>query len=107
MITAQVALPYFRYNTAEKQMDFYLDVEKAVRRLPGIRGVEITDSVPPGGWQTGIRYSELVTENRPHPAPGLSGIARTRQVTPDYFQALDIPILQGRGLPFSVQHPSN
>jgi putative ABC transport system permease protein len=97
VITAQIALPYFRYNTAVKQMDFYLDAEKAVRRLPGIRGVAITDSVPPGGWQSGIRYSELVTENRPHPAPGLGGIVRTRQVTPDYFQVLDIPILQGRG----------
>ena len=97
VITTEVALPGFRYNTGKKQMDFYFSAERAIRRLPGIRAVAITDSVPPGGWHGGIRFSDLATESNPHPVPGTGGIVITRRVTPEYFHALDIPIVQGRG----------
>jgi putative ABC transport system permease protein len=99
--TVQIALPWFRYNTVQKQMDFYLRAETALRRLPGIRAVAITDSVPPGGWQGDYRYSDLATEDNPHPTPGTGGTVVSRRVTPDYFRALDIPIVRGRG--FSEQ----
>jgi hypothetical protein len=82
-------------------MDFYLRAETALRRLPGIRAVAITDSVPPGGWQGAYRYSDLATEDNPHPTPGTGGTVVSRWVTPDYFRALDIPIVRGRG--FSEQ----
>ncbi|MHB8303744.1 MAG: ADOP family duplicated permease [Acidobacteriaceae bacterium] len=101
VMTVQIALPWFRYNTGQKQMDFYLRAETALRRLPGIRAVAITDSVPPGGWQGAYRYSDLATEDNPHPTPGTGGTVVNRRVTPDYFQALDIPIVRGRG--FSEQ----
>lgn len=101
VMTVQVALPWFRYNTEQKEMDFYLRAETALRRLPGIRAVAITDSVPPGGWQGAYRYSDLATEDNPHPTPGTGGTVVNRRVTPDYFRALDIPIVRGRG--FSEQ----
>jgi predicted permease len=101
VVTVQIALPWLRYNTGQKQMDFYLRAETALRRLPGIRAVAITDSVPPGGWQGAYRYSDLATEDNPHPAPGTGGTVVSRWVTPDYFRALDIPIVRGRG--FSEQ----
>jgi len=101
VVIAQIALPWFRYNTRQKQMDFYLRAETALRRLPGIRAVAITDSVPPGGWQGAYRYSDLATEDNPHPTSGTGGTVVSRWVTPDYFRALDIPIVRGRG--FSEQ----
>ena len=101
VVTLQIALPWFRYNTRQKQMDFYLRAETALRRLPGIRAVAIADSVPPGGWQGAYRFSDLATENNPHPTPGTGGTVVNRRVTPDYFRSLDIPIVQGRG--FSEQ----
>lgn len=101
VVTVQIALPWLRYNTGQKQMDFYLRAETALRRLPGIRAVAITDSVPPGGWQGGYRYSDLATEDNPHPTPGTGGTVVSRWVTPDYFRALDIPVVRGRG--FSEQ----
>ncbi len=101
VVTVQIALPWLRYNTGQKQMDFYLRAEIALRRLPGIRAVAITDSVPPGGWQGAYRYSDLATEDNPHPTSGTGGTVVNRRVTPDYFRALDIPIVRGRG--FSEQ----
>lgn len=56
----------------------------------------ISDSVAPGGWQSGFRFSGLKVEGKP-PIPAGSdetGVGRT--VTPDYFHALDIPIIRGR-----------
>jgi predicted permease len=94
--TVQIALPGFRYNTGQKQMDFYLRAEAAIRRLPGIRAVAISDSVPPGGGGSGFRWSDLAVEGKPNPEPGKGGTADGRRVTPDYFQSLNIPIVRGR-----------
>ena len=48
VLTVKAALPWSRYNTDQKEMEFYLQLEAALRRLPGIRAVGMTDSVPPG-----------------------------------------------------------
>lgn len=94
--TVQIALPGFRYDTGQKQMDFYLRAEAAIRRLPGIRAVAISDSVPPGGGGSGLRWSDLAVDGKPNPEPGTGGTADGRRVTPDYFQSLNIPIIRGR-----------
>lgn len=96
VLTANVALPWFRYNTNEKTMEFYLRLESALRRLPGMRAVAVTDSVPPGGAM-GIRFSDLAVQGRPQTPPGTGGDLVTRSVTPEYFRALDVPIIRGSG----------
>jgi predicted permease len=96
VFTVRIALPGFRYETGEKKMAFYLRAEAAVRRLPGIRAVAFTDSLPPGGWQNEERFADLGVEGRPRPAQGTGGSVVSRGVTPDYFKALNIPIVAGR-----------
>jgi predicted permease len=97
VFTAQIALPGFRYNTPKKQMQFYLDAEAAIRRLPGIRAVAFSDSVPPGGWQGGSRLNGLTIDGKPYQGASPSDTLTDRKVTPDYFSALNIPIVRGRG----------
>jgi predicted permease len=96
VLTVKVALPWFRYNTSQKSMDFYLSLESALRRLPGTRAVGISDSIPPGGWQSGFRFADLQVQGRPRTAPGTGGTGVGRRVTPDYFRALNIPIFRDR-----------
>src|SRR6202035_657055 len=43
VLTVKVALPWWRYNTDQKVMHFYLGLEAAHRRLPGTRAVAISD----------------------------------------------------------------
>lgn len=97
VMTAQIALPEFRYNTNAKWMEFHLQVEQAVRRLPGVTAVAFSDSVPPGGWHGDTRSSDITVEGRPRPAPDEPGMFVTRRVTPEYFRALGIPVIRGRG----------
>jgi putative ABC transport system permease protein len=95
VLTVKVALPWWRYNTNQKVMDFYLRLESSLRRLPGTRAVGMTDSIPPGG-SLGIRYSDLAVQGKPRGAPGTGGTVVGRSVTPDFFRALNIPIVRGR-----------
>jgi predicted permease len=97
VMTARLALPDFRYNTDAKWMEFHLQMEQAVRRLPGVIAVAFSDSVPPGGWHGATRFSDVTVEGRPRPAPGEGGMLVTRRVTPEYFRALNIPVIRGRG----------
>lgn len=96
VFTVQVALPGFRYNTGQKQMEFSLRAEDALRRLPGVGAVAISDSAPPGGGGGGGRFADLGVEGKPHLAPGTGGTFAYRKITPDYFRALNIPIVRGR-----------
>ncbi len=96
VLAVKAALPWFRYNTNQKSMDFYLRLETAIRRLPGTRAVGIADSIPPGGWQGEFRYADLLVQGKPRPIPGTGGTIVSRDVTPDYFRALNIAIVHGR-----------
>jgi predicted permease len=104
VITAQIALPSFRYNTTRKQMQFYRDAEAATRRLPGIRTVAFSDSVPPGSWQSGMRWTDLKIDGKPYQGEGMGDTLTTRKVTPDYFPALNIPIVRGYGFTEEDMH---
>ncbi len=78
VLTMRVALPWWRYNTDQKVMDFYLGLESALRRLPGTRAVAYRDSVPPGGWRAASGSPALKVEGKP-PMPlgsGETGVGR-------------------------------
>lgn len=96
VLMARIALPQFRYDTHEKKIQFNLAAEAAVRRIPGVEAVGWSDSFPPGGWQGSSRFSDFAVEGRPHAQPGTGGTVVDRRVTPDYFRALNIPIVRGR-----------
>jgi predicted permease len=97
VMTAQIALPGFRYNTDAKWMEFHLQVEQAMRGVPGVTAVAFSDSVPPGAYQAELRYSDLTVKGRPSAPPGVGGWIAWRRVTPAYFRALDIPVIRGPG----------
>jgi putative ABC transport system permease protein len=94
--SATIALPQSRFDTGQKKMQFYLEAEAATRQIPGVSAVAWTDSLPPGGWHDSRRFSDLAVAGRPQPPAEVGGTVVFRRITPDFFRALDIPILQGR-----------
>jgi len=96
VLTVRVSLPD-RYGTGQKQLAFYQQAESALRRLPGITAVGLSDSLPPDGWQNGSWSGRMVVAGRPKPPEEESGIPLAwRWVTANYFTVLDIPIIQGQ-----------
>ena len=97
VLTAHIALPRYRYTTTQQQMEFALNAEAAVRRLPGVQAVGMSDSMPPGENHGQQIYSNIEVEGNGRPAGGTGGMVTWRWVTPEYFSALEIPILRGQG----------
>jgi putative ABC transport system permease protein len=88
-----------RHPTGQMTMDFDLRVETALRKLPGVTAVGMSDSLPPDGdaWHHGMRYSDIFASGRPKIPAGTGGSVLWRLVSPDYFRVLKIPIVEGAG----------
>lgn len=92
ILTLHPDLPTKHYDTPEKQADWYSNALNRLRSLPGVSRVELTTAIPytDSGWQL-----DLAIENRPT-TPGKLQTAVRLAVTPGYFDAFHVPILDGR-----------
>ncbi len=90
VLTVQIPLVDSRYQGSHAYMNLDLRAEAAMRQLPGVQAVGISDSLPPdaNSWHGGSRYADLFVEGRPPISPGTGGTVVRRLVTPDYFHAM-------------------
>lgn len=96
VLIEEVSLAPYRYPTREKQLAFFADLESRVNRLPGIMAVALTDSLPPFGRMRSTILAAIEVAGRPLTNESTGGSVAWRAVSPDYFLALDIPIIHGR-----------
>lgn len=96
VLTVQVPLNQSRYSTGQAYMDFDLRAEAALRRIPGITAVGMSDSLPPDGWHRALRYPDIFVAGKPRIPAGTGGSVAWRFVTPGYFRILQIPVVEGR-----------
>src|SRR5579864_1051282 len=94
-----------RYPEPARQLAFFETLESRLRQLPGVQALAVSDSLPPGGPMHGGPYAGIEVEGRPRFMEGTGGMVAWRLVTPDYFAALDIPILRGRGFTEADRRP--
>ena len=78
-------------------MVFFQQLATRLRFGPGVSVVSVSDSLPPTDGHGGMRYGEILVEGRPRSAAGPGAVVRDRWVSPEYFRALDIPIVRGEG----------
>jgi putative ABC transport system permease protein len=95
IVTASISLGRQAYPTPERQMDFFQRLRRELRYGPGVSALAVSDSVPPGGYHRDQVYASIAVEGRPRWTAGTGGLVAWREVTPDYFRVLDIPIVQG------------
>jgi putative ABC transport system permease protein len=99
VLAAHISLPRHRYDTAQKQMDFYLRTEAALQRVPGVSAVAMTNWLPPEETHEEQIFNLFAIAGKPKPpgmASGTGGMVAWRWVTPEYFNILNIPILRGQ-----------
>ncbi len=95
-LTVTATLPNQNYDTAERQMMFFLQLEKLLRYGPGVNSLAASDSVPPDPGRQ-IFFSSIGTATRPASPGRAGGLVTSRMVSPEYFRTLGIPLVEGRG----------
>ena len=93
VMTASVALPANVYSDEDKQTAFFRSVLSHLSQTPGITAAAAVNAVPFSG---GDPTASFAIEGRvvPRGDPGFHGSERS--ATPEYFKALQIPLLAGR-----------
>jgi putative ABC transport system permease protein len=94
VLTLSLTLPRAKYPDEAKQLSFFQQLNQQVAALPGIETVGLVNYIPLGGSNSSDAF---LVEGVPDPPPGQEFLGRYRVCTPDYFKALGITILGGRG----------
>jgi predicted permease len=95
ILSAQLFLSTAKYPPAqpEKRLEFVNDAMERIRRLPGVESVGAAGFMPLSGFWG---EADFTVQGQPEPAPGQKPSAKSDLVTPDYFRAMGISLLNGR-----------
>lgn len=93
LLTMKISLPTSKYRERRQIAAFYQQVLQRIKTLPGVKSVGAAFAAPFSKWNAVFAFT---IEGRPAPAPGEVPEANFRVVSPDYFQAIGIPLLRGR-----------
>jgi predicted permease len=94
VLTLQTYLPHPRYDDFGRRTQFYREVTQRVETLPGVVATGYATDLPLTAWGDG----SLVTVENRAVDPKHMLIANIRVVTPDYFRAIGMKLLNGRFL---------
>jgi predicted permease len=95
-VTTSIVLGQQRYPETAQRQSFFEELESRLRRAPGATALAISDTLPPSGLTHTTIYSAIEILGREPIEEGTGGMVVWRAVTPEYFAALDIPIVAGR-----------
>ncbi|MGO9231277.1 MAG: ABC transporter permease [Bryobacteraceae bacterium] len=94
LLTVRLPLAGGNNGAPLRRIAFLHDLLPRLEALPGVRGVGVCNGLPLTGLDAGVMFA---VADRSAPPPDERPIALTRSVTPDYFRAMGIPLLAGRG----------
>ena len=94
-LTFRTALPPATYDTEDERRQFYDGLLGRLRALPGVQTAGAISLLPLSGG--GAFVITFTVEGQTPPRPGEEPSMQVRVVTPDFFQAMGIPQLRGRG----------
>jgi len=95
LLTMRIDLAGNRYADPEKQAAFFRQVLERARALPSVRAAGAVDDLP---TPDNVHGAGLYLPGRPEPLPAEVPIVQLDVVSPDYFRAMQIPLLRGRYL---------
>ena len=103
ILTTDINLSPANYQGKDVWDDFYQPLLSRVRNIPGVRGAGLISMVP---IQASGMNQEIHIYGQPPYPPNEITLAEIRFVSPGYFQAMDIHLLQGRMLSPSIDLPN-
>jgi predicted permease len=99
VISMKVALPGRTYDSTATR-SFIRAVEERARALPGAKNVALANFIPLDGASYGFSFT---IRGHPPVRPSDQPSTEVRQVTPDFFNTMGIPVQRGRGIASSDQ----
>ncbi|HEY2548739.1 MAG TPA: ABC transporter permease, partial [Candidatus Acidoferrum sp.] len=93
LLTLRITLPSTKYSKDNQYIDFFQQLLKQVRELPGVRAATIDNSFPLTGMTPGTDFD---IAGKPAPARGQENQTQVQLVGSDYFHTMQIPLLKGR-----------
>jgi putative ABC transport system permease protein len=95
VLTARVSLSGPRYADTTSQVQFFEALVSRVRAIPGVQSAGAIDWLPLGGIGSATR---MLIEGEPPTLPGEEPAASVRAVDAGFFEAMQIPVIRGRGI---------
>jgi predicted permease len=95
VLTSAVMLPDTRYPTPEKQAQFYSEVLRRVRALPGVETASLTSGVP---LDSGAGHWPISIEGRPTPLASQQPSVEGMFISPGFLKTFRIGMVSGRDI---------
>jgi len=105
LLTFRVSLSPADYPTDALTRQYYDCLLARLRLLPGVTAVATVQTPPLSGPTRG--GGRFFVDVLPDPGPGHFPVAQIREVTPEYFRAMGIPLHEGRYLRDSDENTMN
>jgi predicted permease len=93
IVTMELSVPVAKYARGKPVIDFYAEVERRVKALPGVQHVAFTSILPLSGTNSD---SSFHIEGRNEMQSGIHPDEEIRSVSSDYFRVLETPLIKGR-----------
>jgi putative ABC transport system permease protein len=98
VVTMQIDLPEREFPEDSRARTFFDPLLERLSAVPGVRAAAAVSTLPMSGNNS---WTFVTVEGRPSPPPGQEPRVGRVVVTPDYFRAMNIPVLQGRAFQLS------
>jgi putative ABC transport system permease protein len=93
ILTTEISLPNAKYPPGQSVADFYAELVRQARTLPGVEAVALTMILPLSGTNSD---SSFAIEGRDQAQGKVAPDEEIRVITADYFKVLRVPLLAGR-----------
>lgn len=93
LLTMRLALPRVRYATPDSLVPFQDQLSARIGQLPGVLSAGFVSMLPLNGFSPSIEFTVV---GQPPRSMAELPAAQYRMITPNYFRAMGIPLLDGR-----------
>jgi putative ABC transport system permease protein len=93
VLTTSLSPSKAKYRSAAELQNFFQETLRQITTLPGIESAGLVDPLPLSGNNSGKTFK---IEGRADAAAQNKPASNYRAISPDYFQAMSIPLLKGR-----------
>jgi len=94
VLTVDLPLPGFRIPERERRPAYYGEILREVQALPGVQAAALTSVLPLSGGEVMVAFASSYEAAQ---RGERSFVAPYREVSPDYFRVMGIPVVRGRG----------